>query len=77
MELAPQFRDEGCDVERVHLGKLVEAPGGPWPRTGRAVRRFARVVVVHLRGEEFQRAFRRLRHRREQPGGTHGGGMMS
>ena len=26
-EIAPQLHDEGCDAERVHLGKLVEALG--------------------------------------------------
>jgi len=45
----------------MHLGKLVEALGlAPGGEAARGVQiRFARVVVVDLRGGEFEDAFRR------------------
>jgi hypothetical protein len=71
-----QLLDEGGDVKGLHLGELVEACG--LPPLGKAARGvqvgFARVVVVKLRGEEFQHAARGLRRRGEQPGGKQAGG---
>jgi hypothetical protein len=74
-ELALQLLDERRNVEGLHLRELVQAVGvAPLRKPPRVVQvGFARVVVIDLGGEEFHHALRRLRGRREQPGGNRGG----
>ena len=69
-ELPLQLLDERRDVERPHVGELVQALRlAPGREAARGVQvRLAGVVVVDLRGEEFDEALRRLRRRREQRG---------
>ena len=57
-ELALQLLDECRDVERLHVGELVQAVSlAPRGEAARGIEiGFARVVVVDLRGEEFQHA---------------------
>ena len=73
-EMALQILHEGGDVEGLYVGKLVQAM--QLAPLGKAARRiqvgFPGVVVVDLRGEEFEHALRRLRRRREQRGGARG-----
>jgi|SRR5271165_1240097 len=75
-EMALQILNEGGDVEGLYVGELVQAV--QLAPLGKAARRvqvgFPGVVVVDLRSEEFERALRRLRRRREQRSGKHGGG---
>ncbi len=75
-EMALQILHECGDVEGLYVGELVQtvqlAPLGK--AASRVQVGFPGVVAVDLRGEEFEHALRRLRRRREQRGGKHGGG---
>jgi hypothetical protein len=65
-----QVFDECRDVKRLHVGKLPDSVFvARLRKTARGVHvRLARVVVVHLGGEKFQRAPGCLRCRREDRG---------
>lgn len=62
-------------MERLDLRELVEAVGlAPLGKAARGVQiRFARVVVVDLRGKEFQGAAGGLRGRGEEASGEQAG----
>jgi hypothetical protein len=74
--MALQIPHEGGDMEGLYVGELLEAVQlAPLCEAARRIQvGFPGVVVVDLRGEEFEHALRRLRCRREQRGGKHVGG---
>jgi hypothetical protein len=61
-------------VEGLYVGELVQAVQlAPLGKAARHIQvGFLGVVVVDLRGEEFEHALRRLRRRRKQRGGGRG-----
>jgi hypothetical protein len=73
-EPALQLLDEGRDVERLHLSELVQAarlaPGRETP--GGVEVGLAGVIIVDLRGEEFEEAPGGFRGRREEPDLSYG-----